>query len=223
MSAKSAPKLSPTRNSRDLPEDPQDWPADYGDSEDEELQSGDSPIKPSNSDPSAQVQLLEEAQADSAPPSQFLAPTHEQWEDLKNSAILAALDKDDVSDNEGDSVLDGHPVAYILNKARSFESNFREHRMPTPPTEEAKDACNPKQLRDLMRTFGRRVLRASVSPAHQKKAAWRNFTLRTNNTLRKMISGGKVLFVYVISAVFSRGRPLPPQTTGGGGLLHKCC
>lgn len=129
------------------------------------------------------------------PSAPALATTEEQWEGLKASAMQSVreyIDSSALSDGEGDAVTDGRPAAWVLNRARAFGPNHRERRLPTHPTPEVLGRMAPEKLRSAMQTYARRLVRASVPPDAQKRAAWSNFATRTSRAADRLISNDQV-------------------------------
>ena len=71
--------------------------------------------------------------------------------------------------------------------------------MPTHPTDEALSKCTIEKKSDLMQTYGRRAVRARTPNDLQQKAAWGNFTFRTNTKVHALIAQGAVhcLFCHI--------------------------
>ena len=94
-----------------------------------------------------------------------ITPAEKQWEEFGNSFIKSAresLDSHQISDGEQDDVIEGRPSAWLLYRARAFETNGREHRPPTHPKAEEISLMGSKKLRTTMQTYAGRVVRANV-------------------------------------------------------------
>ena len=165
------------------PDDPADLP------DDPPVSPDDPPASPD--DPPASPKSV----TPSAAGNSIIIPTDTQWGELKEEVLRAAheyLGANQISDDEGDPNIDGHPIAWVLNRARGFESNFKEHRMPKHPSDEEISTMGKKTLRKTMQTYGQRLVRANAPPEIQKKAAWRNFVARTARLVDRLISNGQV-------------------------------
>ena len=159
-----------------------DWPADYE-------TSSANPFSPS---PSFSPTLTATTSRHDIVP---MIPTDEQWDRLTDSVVAevrnylaAGLPIPDEEEPE----TSGHPVAWLLQRARTFEEWNKPHRMPTHPTPEDLSQLSQSQVRKKMSVYANRVTRASVPAAKQLSAAWRNFTIRTTNKLTQMIERNEV-------------------------------
>ena len=127
-------------------------------------------------------------------------------------------------ENDADDLIDGRPIDWVLNRARAFGTNFRDHRKPTHPTGEQIAAVDSKTLRKTMQTYGQRLVRANAPPEMQKKADWRNFVARTSRTVDMLISNAQVHFFlwprltpnyYHFTLIPTPTRPNTPLLRGG--------
>ena len=169
--------------------------------------------------------------ADTESPNPAIITTDPQWEALTSEVIKTVheyLEANQISDGEFDANIDGRPIAWILNRARGFGSNFREHRVPTHPSDEIAK-MDKKTIRKTMQTYCQRIVRANVPPGIQKKADRRNFVARTARLVDRLISNGQVQSTLVklrkslnwhhfaiIPTTTSRKSHYPPAANGGG-------
>ena len=127
-----------------------------------------------------------------------MIPTPEQWASLTEDVLLEVRKflAEGIPFLEGDEPpATGHPVGWLLQRARTFSEWDRPHRMPTHPTDDMLRAMSQSEVRKAMDTYAKRVTRASVPHDKQSKADWRNFLIRTTNTLNETIRRGEVQFL----------------------------
>ena len=96
---------------------PNDWPADYAQS--------------SVRDPSTSPSL-----SPTAHPVIPMIPTEEQWDSLTDQvvdAVSAYLESNMPTEDTDDLHIQGHPIAWLMGRARTFDESFRAHRPPTHP------------------------------------------------------------------------------------------
>ena len=108
---------------------------------------------------------------DAAPRS--IAPTQEQ------RGTLAAQVIDSVADYlraghptlpDEDFPITGHPVTWLMNRARGFGASFRPHRAPAHPADEMIANKSSREVRKLISVYGKRLAR-SVAPEEKQKRA----------------------------------------------------
>ena len=79
--------------------------------------------------------------------------------------------------DDADLMIEGHPVHWLLSRARDFDANFLPHRAPKHPNEDELRAKSPRSVRKALQVYGARVARAIVPVEKQQKAAWGNFVV----------------------------------------------
>ena len=130
-------------------------------------------------------------------------------EELKNAVIdtanqfsLDAMPDEEDSDDPG---LSGHSLHHLLSKARTFKEGFRERRLPNAPNPESLDAAAKAKAICPLKTYARRIIRATVPTAKQKRAKWRNFATRSSKKLSELIRAGEVrLFASWLTQIVGR-------------------
>ena len=125
-----------------------------------------------------------------------MIPTDDQWESM-TEAVVAEVNKFLMEGmptlEEEEPEVGGHPVAWLLQRARTFDEWNRPHRLPTHPKAETLTAPPQHEARKLMATYAKRVARATVPVEKQTKAARRNFAIRTTKKLSSMAGSREVL------------------------------
>ena len=124
-----------------------------------------------------------------------IIPTDAQWQalteqiaEMTRQFLVDGMPGEELSDHP----IDGSPITFLMNKARSFDTWHRARRAPTRPTDECVASKSQSEARPAMETYGRRIARAAVPEKKQKRAARRNFVLRTNTRMQRMAQGREV-------------------------------
>ena len=141
-----------------------------------------------------------------------LTPTQEQWGSPTNGVLGAVNEYTRTAMppiEDDDLPIVGHPVTWLMNRARAFDANFRSHRAPTHPTNEALQNLTPAEVRRTLSVYGERLARAVAPDEKQRRAAWRNFVTRTAKRLTEMVGKAEVRHAY-LSLVLLLLAILPP-------------
>ena len=106
-------------------------------------------------------------------------------------------------ESDTDAFLDGRPLRRLMGKARTFNDEFRERRLPTAHTADELAKMTPDKATNSLKTYDRRIIRATVPNTLQKKANRRNFVARSSKKLNELIKEGLVHFSSLLSIIFS--------------------
>ena len=95
--------------------------------------------------------------------------------DTTNQFLLNNMPDFDEMDEPLEPALSGHPLHYLLAKERTFNDEFKEHLMPSALDDDELANLTPAKAQNSRKTYARRIIRATVPLALQRKAKWGQF------------------------------------------------